>query len=211
MAEFKIGNLRYTWKGYWANGTFYNRDAVVAYNGKTYVCLVPHTSGNFYADAEFVDPQLGPTPYWLLMLDGTIWENEWTPSTEYTLDNLVTYGGTVYKCVVNHTSGSTINLSNWIVYIAVNSTWSGDYSSNTFYTVGEVVKYNGIVYKCIIQHTSSVATTIDNTKWQIVNIGIEYKGDWTAGIAYRLNDVVKFNANLWIATIDHTAAFNSIN
>ena len=206
MAEFKIGNLRYTWKGYWANGTFYNRDAVVAYNGKTYVCLVPHTSGNFYADAEFVDPQLGPTPYWLLMLDGTIWENEWTPSTEYTLDNLVTYGGTVYKCVVNHTSGSTINLSNWIVYIAVNSTWSGDYSSNTFYTVGEVVKYNGIVYKCIIQHTSSVATTIDNTKWQIVNVGIEYKGDWTAGIAYRLNDVVKVNANLWIATIDHTAA-----
>lgn len=205
MAEFKIGNLRYTWKGYWSTGTFFNRDAVVAYNGKTYVCLVPHTSGDFYADAEFVDPQLGATPYWLLMLDGTIWENEWTPSTPYTLDNLVSYGGSVYKCIVNHTSGLTIDLSNWEVYIAVNSTWSGDYSSNTFYKVGEVVKYNGIVYKCIIQHTSSPATIIDNTKWQIVNVGIEYKGEWAVSTAYRLNDVVKFNANLWIATVDHVA------
>ena len=205
MAEFKIGNLRYTWKGYWNTSTFYNRDAVVAYNGKTYVCLVPHTSGAFYADAEYVDPQLGPTPYWLLMLDGTIWEGEWTPSTSYTLDNIVIYGGTVYRCTANHTSGPTINLNNWSVYVAVNSTWSGDYSSNTFYKVGEVVKYNGIVYKCIIQHTSSPATTIDNTKWQIVNSGIEYKGDWASGIAYRLNDVVKYNANLWIATVDHTA------
>jgi len=205
MAEFKIGNLRYTWKGYWDTGTFYNRDAVIAYNGKTYVCLVPHTSGNFYADAEFVDPQLGPTPYWLLMLDGTIWENEWTPSTSYTLDNLVVYGGTVYRCIVNHTSGSTINLANWAVYIAVNSTWSGDYSANTFYKVGDVVKYNGIAYKCIIQHTSPIVPTIDNSKWQIVNVGIEYKGEWVTGFAYRLNDVVKINANLWIATIDHTS------
>lgn len=205
MAEFKIGNLRYTWKGYWANGTFYNRDAVVAYNGKTYVCLVPHTSGNFYADAEFVDPQLGPTPYWLLMLDGTIWEGEWAPSTSYTLDALVHYGSTVYKCITNHTSGPTINFANWEVYLSVDSTWSGDYTPNTFYKTGDVVKYNGIVYKCITQHTSAPAVTIDSSKWQIVNVGIEYKGEWTVGVAYRLNDVIKFNANLWIATVDHTS------
>jgi hypothetical protein len=43
-AEFKIGRLKFTWEGQWTPNTFYNRDAVVGYQGKTYVCLVHNTS-----------------------------------------------------------------------------------------------------------------------------------------------------------------------
>ena len=30
------------------------------------------------------------------------------------------------------------------------------------------------------------------TNWEILDIGIEYKGTWTANISYKINDLVKF-------------------
>ena len=66
--EFKIGRLRYTWKGVWATGTFYNRDAVVQFDGKTYVSIIPHTSTDFYEDYFNVEPSGEVKPYWTLKI-----------------------------------------------------------------------------------------------------------------------------------------------
>ena len=95
--EFKIGRLRYTWRGEWNSGITYNRDAVVQYNGKMYICLEPHTAQvNFYNDLEFVTVQGASTPRWLLTIDGRIWKDDWLPNTFYSVGNIVKYGGIVY-------------------------------------------------------------------------------------------------------------------
>ena len=119
--EFKIGRLRYTWRGIWATATFYNRDAVAAFDGKTYVCIVPHTSTNFYDNYFNVEPSGEVKPYWVLMLDGQSWIGEWSPTTSYTISNIVLYAGTVYKCITNHTSTSTFDPTKWQIYVAVDS------------------------------------------------------------------------------------------
>ena len=205
-AEFKIGRLRYTWKGNWATTTFFNRDAVVAYEGKTYVCLVPHTSGNFFDDLNHFDPVEGPTPYWSLMLDGTSWKGEWEPNTEYTVGNIVIYGGSLYKRTVNSLSGPTFNPANWEIYITVDSSWAGDYQADTLYKLGECVRYGGIVYRCIDEYTSDSTGILDPDFWEIVYTGIDYKGEWdNSGIDYKPNDVVKYGANLWICNENHTS------
>jgi hypothetical protein len=46
----------------------------------------------------------------------------------------------------------------------------------------------------------------DQSKWDTFNPGIEYKSTWVTGTRYKLNDVVKYGAGLWICTDDHTAA-----
>ena len=206
--EFKIGRLRYTWKGYWATSTFYNRDAVISYNGKTYVCLIPHTSGEFYADLNHSDPVAGATPYWIIMIEGRSWKGEFTPGTLYTLSNIVLYHGTVYKCITNHTSGATIDLTKWEIYVASNSTWIGDYDNSVKYFIGDTVKYGGIVYRCLTDHQPSPVNTYPNyTNWEILYSGIEYKSLWSeSGVSYKINDVVKFGANLWKSTTDHISA-----
>ena len=99
-AEFKINRLRFTWAGPWTASTFYNRDAVVSYNGKTYVCLVPNTSSNsFNAELNFITSGGASTPYWQVVIDGRVWKQAWAPSTYYFTGNIVTYGGTVYNHV----------------------------------------------------------------------------------------------------------------
>ena len=210
MAEFKIARLRYNWAGQWADGTFYNRDAVTQYNGKTYICLVPHTSAeDFYDDYYYQTPSLANEPRWTLMVDGIAWKQSWEPNTLYSLGNIVQYGGVIYICTVAHTSGSQeLSTANWTTYASFNN-WNTSWNTTTAYGVGDLVKYGGIVYRCTVNHLSA-ATTADGLeddllKWEIVNNGIEYKFDWSATTRYKPNDVVKIGPDMYICTEGHTA------
>ena len=203
MAEFKIGRLRFTWAGAWTTGTFYNRDAVVQFNGKTYVCLVPHNASTFYADLAHVSDTGAQTPYWSLMLDGHAWKTAWTPNTAYALGNIVTYGGIVYVCTTQHTSGPTqIDLAKWTTYAQFDK-WNNAWATATVYGLGDLVKYGGIVYRCTANHVSGAHLEDDQGNWTIVNNGVEYKGAFAASTRYKVNDIVKLKADLYICTVGH--------
>ena len=211
MAEFKIGRLRFTWKGAWDNGVVYNRDAVVSFSGKTYVCLQPHTSAvNFYDDLDYITQAGEIQPRWQLMIDGKVWQGPWTPNTLYGVGAIISYGGSLYECTIPHTSGSTsIDLSKWIVSVSSNSTWLNVWTQTTLYRVGSIIKYGGIVYRCTTEHTSATTTLgleHNFSNWEIVDAGIEYKGTWTATTRYKLNDLVKQASNVWICTNGHTSS-----
>ena len=61
MSEFKLERFKYNWKGVWSNGTAYNRDDVVNVGGKTYVCLITHTSSaDFNTDLKATVPGSDP-------------------------------------------------------------------------------------------------------------------------------------------------------
>ena len=211
-AEFKIARLRFNWAGIWASGTTYNRDAVIGYEGKTYVCLVPHTAGDFYQDIGHVTSGGALTPYWQLTLDGKTWHNAWTPNTYYSLGNIVTYGGVVYVCKTNHTSDNSdqpqIDLTKWDT-LSTFAKWDNLWTPNTIYGIGDMVKYGGIVYSCNTNHISAVdyATGLeaDQSNWSLINNGIEYKLNWQSGVRYKKNDLVKEGADLYICNTGHTS------
>jgi len=209
MAEFKIGSLRFTWKGVWATSTFYNRDAVVSFNGKTYVCLVPHTSSLFYSDIAHVTPQGESTPYWIIMFEGKTWKTEWAPSTEYSEGNIITYGGSVYFCSIPHTSGITFDILKWAT-AAQFINWTTDWLPLTLYYKFDIVKYGGRAYVCNVEHTSSDIVTgleADILNWDLLNDGIEYKGTWNQNsVRYKAKDIVKNGPDLWIANQSHTSS-----
>jgi len=56
--------------------------------------------------------------------------------------------------------------------------------------------------------TDALGLEADLAKWDIFNEGFDYKGTWASGVRYKVNDVVKFGANTWIATQYHTSAAN---
>ena len=218
MAEFKISRLRFTWKGVWTIGVIYNRDAVVSYNGKTYVCLFPHTAtSNFYNDLVYVTSAGESQPRWELMIDGNSWVGDWEPNTVYSDGNIVRYGGIAYQCTIPHTSGATaIDLTKWIVAALAASDWQGAWTPVTRYTVGDIVKYGGMVYRCMTEHVSATISSgleVNISLWEIVNSGVEYKGVWSGTTRYKLNDLVKESAGVWICTVGHTSsgAFNPTN
>ena len=223
MAEFNLGRIRFVWKGAWVQSTSYIKDDVIRYGGKTYLCVIGHTAAaDFNTDLENI-----PTR-WNQMSDGQEWKGDWTASTFYKLNDIVKYGGYVYICKDSHTSATYIaptwlglenDLASWELF-AETFDWKTDWTVSTRYRINDIVKYGGISYVCNQGHTSNAlaltgagtspenATGLeaDQSKWDFLHKGIEYRATWSGStVRYRINDVVKYGAGLWICTTPHTS------
>ena len=211
MAEFKLGRIRFVWKGDWQAATQYYIDDVIKYGGKTFICAVGHASdSDFYTDLNFA-----PTK-WNQMSDGQSWKDEWTTDTFYAINDVVRYGGSLYIANAPHTSNSLLakgssgaetgtgleaDQAKWNLY-AEGLDWKGDWAVSTRYIVGDLVRYGPYTYRCKTAHTSIGDTgsglEVDTAYWEVFNTGIEYKGDWAPTTRYKTNDVVKRGGGLWV-------------
>jgi len=182
MAEFKLGRIRFVWKGAWSASTVYYKDDVVRFGGKVYLCQLGHT-----ANANFnVDLDINPTK-WNLMADGQRWRDEWSTVTVYEEGDLVKYGGTVYVCIDGHTSAATValglenNSAAWNQFVE-GTDWKSTWTVLTRYKLNDIVRYGGINYICVLGHTSAAAPSLgleDNSaNWQVYTQGQEYRGVW---------------------------------
>jgi hypothetical protein len=214
MAEFKLGRIKFVYQGTWTTNRSYNVDDVITNGGKTYICVISHTSAALFAtDLAGI---VGVTK-WNLIADGATWRNTWATTTYYNLGDIVVWGATVYTCKTAHTSQTYLedDLSKWDQFSA-GLKWLGAWTTSTRYKVRDFVYYGGSTYVCNTQHTSAAtaASGLENdiAKWDIFNQGITYLGEWSgSSVRYKLNDVVKFGADLWICTAYHTSTGTGID
>ena len=229
MAEFKLGRIKFVWKGAWTNGTEYVVDDVISNAGQTYICILTHTAGaNFNTDFTAL-----PTR-WELMSDGQIWRGDWTPSTYYEKGNIAKFGGIVYICTIPHTSGTYVaptwggiepdlgldgsTVSKWDTF-AESTEWLGSWTPETRYRKNDIVLYGGTVYICNTPHISdtdiNVGLEVSIFKWDVFNQGVNYLGAWSSSptTRYKVNDLVKYGADVWICITAHnsTTSFNQAN
>jgi hypothetical protein len=209
MAEFKLDRFKYTWKGDWETGAIYERDDIVRVNGRSYVCVVGHTaSDKFETDLNAILPDSDPPqpqPKWIVMTRGKSFLGNWETGNDYNLGDLVLYDGTVWECIVDHTSTQFANATaNW-TFFAKHIGFIGDWASSTEYNEGGLVKYNGIVYKCVTPHTSVGTIEDDLEKWEVFYDGIEYRGSWVSSTVYRKNDLVRYGGSLFRCIDSHVS------
>jgi hypothetical protein len=211
MAEFKLGRIRFIWKGAWASSTAYLKDDIIRNGGKTYVCVVGHTSS-----ADFTTDLSNVPTRWNQVSDGTAWMSDWAINTYYRLNDVVKYGGKLYICTTTHTSAATTalgldaNAANWDVY-ATGFKWQSTWTTSTKYRVNEVVKYGGIIYVCNTNHVSAATATLGLETnigyWDVYHKGFDYLGQWSgSSVRYKANDLVNFGADVWICITYHTSS-----
>ena len=222
MSEFKISRLRFSWVGEWNDQTVYKKDQIVQYEGKAYVCLIPHTSNGFYTDLD------GIIPKWSLMMTGQTWKGPWQQFTFYSLDNIVIFGGIVYKCNTQHSAGAVLDTDSdkWDVY-AESTTWQSEWTSSTTYGIGDIVQYGGSTYECIISHISADTDLkgleedyndqLDSTlvKWKLTKDGVQWRGEYAISsddstqIKYKLSDLVKYGPSVYKCIEGHAPELSS--
>jgi hypothetical protein len=208
MAEFLLGRIKFVYQGTWAPTVSYLVDDIVTVGGKTYICTISHTASTLFVS----DFNLNK---WSVISDGIKWKGNWTTNTLYDFGDLVKYNGIVYLCNASHTSALLVadgleeDIDKWDEF--VNSFFfRNDWEPSTIYHKGDVVNYGGITYFCITYHTSATTVAdgleVDILKWQVFNAGIDYKGNWSgSSVRYKLNDVVRYGANLYICITHHTS------
>jgi len=215
MAEFKLDRFKYVWKGEWSPAVAYNRDDIVRVNGKSYVCIIGHTSNSkFETDLDAVLPGSIPPqqqPRWTVMTSGRSFIGEWYTSVDYNLGDIVIYDGTLWECTTNHTSTSFFNdAPNWGVF-AKGVKYVGPWQSGIDYGHGALVRYNGVVYKCLTSHTAGASLEDDIAQWEVFYSGIEYRSVWEQGTLYRASDLVKYGGSLFRCTETHTSGIGALD
>jgi hypothetical protein len=209
MAEFKLGRIRFIWKGAWTTGTEYVRDDIVQYGGKTFICILAHTgAANLETDLNDVQPK------WQQFGDGLTWEGDWVVNKYYKVNDIVRNGGYIYICNTGHTSAATNalgledDIASWDIF-AEGISYTGAWSINTKYKVNDIAKYGGTTYICSVPHTSAATVTEgleDNIgNWNEFTPGIDWKGNWAISTRYKKDDVVKYNGYIYICITGHTS------
>jgi Concanavalin A-like lectin/glucanases superfamily len=116
MADFKLGRLKFVWKGGWTTAIAYVKDDIVEYNGQGWVCEVPHTSAGFPADRD--------SGKWTKMAEGFSWNGEWDSATTYQENAVVSYLSSTWISISdNNTNNPPLVLpatvdANWQLYAA---------------------------------------------------------------------------------------------
>ena len=210
MAEFKLGRIRFIWKGGWVASTVYVKDDIVRYGGSTFVCVIGHTAdSDFYVDLNNVPAR------WNQLSEGQQWKSNWTTSTYYKVNDLVKYGGLLYICNQGHPSAATEVLgleadqSKWDLF-AEGVDWKNNWATNFRYKLNDLVKYGGLTYICNQGHSSAATATLgleaDQSKWDLYAETFEWKSNWTTSFRYKRNDVVRYGGQTYLCNEAHTSA-----
>ena len=181
--------------------------------GDTLTLTDAQLGGGGAQDVSFVVATINDK--WDLFAEGFDYKADWQVDTRYKLNDIAKYNGTVYICVQDHTSASTANLglendqSKWNIF-SEGFYWTDIWNSSTRYRVNDIVRYGGTLYIANEGHTSAGTDAdgleADQSKWDYLHKGIEYRSDHAINTRYRINDVVKYGGGIWICTTQHTSS-----
>jgi len=188
------------WTGDWQTEYDYVIGDIAKYSGISYICTAPHTSSalvsGFYEELT----------HWTVLISTETWFSTWLPVTYYKLNDVVRFGGRVYRCNLPHLSAGGDNptlessIANWDV-VSISDNWTGNWQTSTLYKTNDFVKYNGRVYRCTIGHVSTQnieeGIPYDIANWVLIYDGIQYRGDWQATTLYYPNDIIKFGGYIY--------------
>lgn len=136
------------------------------------------------------------------------WKGPWVTGTTYIKDDIVSYGGKSYVCLVGHSASASIytdvTSGNWTLWFDGYS-WKGTWAATTSYNLGNIVRYGSIVYICINAHTSLSTFEASQANWANYAVTDNWLSNWANATFYKVNDVVKYNGTIYRANTAHTS------
>jgi hypothetical protein len=211
--KFEIFATGHNFRNIWAAGQRYRVGDAVRYNSYTYQCTLEHTSGTIsegivVGNNDTVEDSTLET--WTTLVENYTYVGEYQTSTRYRQNDLVKYGGSILKCITEHTSSATlgqITNANFQTYLS-GFEFDNRWNSLTYYAIGDVVRYGGIVYTCIVNNLNSLPGNNEsydyapgNPDWRVVTNGIKFRGEYDpqGNTQYQEGDVVRRGGALWVS------------
>jgi hypothetical protein len=128
MADFKLGRIKFKWKGNWTSSTAYVKDDIVKFNANSFVCITNHTSSGT-TDGWFTNDYAN----WQLYVPGINNAGTYSSGTKYYLNDIVVSGGSAFISIANANLGNTpiSSPSSWSLLVQ----GAGDMVTNNVYYV----------------------------------------------------------------------------
>jgi hypothetical protein len=201
MADFRLGRLKFNWRGAWNANTAYEIDDIVKFGGNTYICVVNHTSA--VDEAAFYVTDLGaPTSRWNVHVPGYEVTGTWTANVFYKVNDLVTYGNSIYVCTTPHISATIYDPTKFSTYLN-GLKFENSWSNSTEYQPGDIVAYGGYTYTAKTINTNVVPSS-SSADWGLLVTGLSPVGAWSGATTYKPGDVAQYGGNLYVAIVANT-------
>jgi len=194
MADFRLGRLKFNWRGDWTAATAYVIDDIAKFGANTYVCTTNHTS--VAAETDWYTIDLASN--WTLHTEGIALKGDWMGSIFYKVNDVVKYGNDQYITTVAHTSGVSFSDSNFLTY-ASGLKFEDSWVVGTQYQMGDVVVYGGYTYVSKTINTGVEPNTSIDVNWEILTTGFKVSGNWDSATTYKPGDVVLLGGNSYVA------------
>ena len=211
LADWELFATGSNFRNTWTPATRYRVGDVIRYNGYTYQCVLEHTSGAItdgvgVGNADTVDDSTLET--WKVVVENYTYVGTYTASTRYRINDLVKYGGSTLKCIIEHTSSTNIVSANFQTYLP-GFEYDNEWNSSAYYAIGDVVTLGGVLYAAAENNYNSQPgiTEINdyagagNPAWTVINKGINFVGEYDPGSGrdYLEGDVVRRGGALWVS------------
>jgi hypothetical protein len=206
--DWIVYGAQIAWTANWQANNRYSIGDLVKYGGIIYICTEGHQSDNEQTGLEADQEK------WQIYYEGIEFRGDWLTNQRYRINDIVKFGGTLFRCKKDHTPGddSTLNFDQdefWEIELPGFQP-SGTWNSTTVYQVGDVVRHGGYLFYSLTNNYSSRPTASlyqvedreDPIDWLILSKGQNFRGPWSASTQYNVGDVVRRGGNLYISLID---------
>jgi hypothetical protein len=132
-------------------------------------------------------------------------KGEWSVSTEYQFNDVVSFKGNAYVYISTaRTTGTLTSATTFWGRMANGVAFSGLWDVATEYGYGSVVRYgsNLYMYSNLVQSTGNIPT--DTDYWTLFVGGWNFRSEWDAATAYKVGDSVSYGATVYVANVDNT-------
>jgi hypothetical protein len=211
MAEFRLGRLKFNWKGDWQINTAYVIDDIVKLGGNVYVCTQNHTSVG--STSNWFSTDLSK---WNIHTDGIRNTGDFVTNRYYLTNDIFKYGNKQYRVTTGFSTNffTTVGAAstNFVEYVS-GFNGEGNYNSFTEYQAGDVVVYNGNSYVAI------TTTGIDDfpnlnigTKWQVLSPGTNPLGinTYRDTETYNQGDLVQIGGDTYRLKVGVATGINPV-
>lgn len=193
-----LGKLRFSYNGIFDNTKLYEVNDVVKYGGSAYVY-----TNNLSASGNI------PTnnTYWAKMVDGVQYEDDWSASASYQVNDVVKFGPQTFIALSDNTNTDpSTNPSVWDIFTG-GIEFVGVWASAATYYPKQVVRLGGSTYIAVQKHTSGASFLVDHQagKWTPFTNGFQYLGLWQSNSPYLPGDIVNDGVSAFLAVGEFTS------
>ena len=191
--KWKIFARHISYEQEWQQNQNYGYGALLKYNGIVYKCIKAHTSQTYLEDNQDA---------WEIFVDGIQYRGDFVDTTEYRKNDLVRYGGSIFRCTETHISPSTLDDTKFVLEFPGNQ-FSGEWTSTAAYNQGDIVNYGGFLWYAERNSVDQNPSNTDSTQyWSIIAKTQSFAGQWDPNTQYKPGDVVQRGGNLLMAKQD---------
>src|SRR6056300_1458094 len=149
------------------------------------------------------------------------WEGPWTAATAYNKDDVVSYNGSSYICIRQHTASASFNTDQTFTppgetlatpawtSMTEGQNWRSDWQTSTDYYPGDIVRYGGYLWINTTAYTSTSDFDANISNWAIYATTTDWDGAWTPNTVYGIGDLVKYGSTVYKCITGHTSAADS--